>query len=295
MNGRAVAGADKVVSVEGCPIHYLQWGERGAPGVVLVAPSAGHAHWFDHVAALLADQFNVAAVDLSGSGDSGRRESYSREGITAEIMAVCGDAGMLAGPLKPILVGHSAGAQYAMRAAIARGADLLGVIAVDGLRYARLAKDHAVKVLEGERGPPRPPRIYDTLDEAVSRFRLMPQPLVPVDATEILDHIARHSYRQIEGGWVSKYDPAQGATIDLALELVDALRDLRCRSAAIFAEHTHLADETAAAVIGKASGGRTVVFTIPGTTHYPFIDSPAAYVAAITGVALTWVAEASRA
>jgi pimeloyl-ACP methyl ester carboxylesterase len=121
----------------------------------------------------------------------------------------------------------------------------------------------------------------------------MPQPLVPVEAPEILAHIARHSYREVEGGWVSKYDPAHGATIDLALELVGALRGLECRSAAIFAEHTHLADETAAEVIGVVSGGRTVVFTIPGTTHYPFIDSPAAYVAAIKGVALTWIANSA--
>ena len=282
------AGADRTVAVEGCPIHYLQWGDPSAPGLVLVSPSAGHAHWFDHVAPLLAESFNVAAIDLAGCGDSGRREAYTRETISAEIMAVCGDAGMT----DPVLVGHSAGAQYAMRAAMAGGAELLGVISVDGLRYARLAKDHAVKVLEGERPPPRPPRVYATLEEAASRFRLMPQPLAPIDAPEILSHIARHSYREVEGGWVSKYDPAQGTTIDLALELVDALPDLECRSAALFAEHTHLADETAAEVIGRASGGRTVVFTIPGTTHYPFIDSPAAYVGAIKGVALSWVAEA---
>lgn len=290
----APIGVSREVEVDGCPIHYLQWGERSDPGLVLIAPSGAHAHWFDHVAPLLAERFNVAAIDLAGCGDSGRRESYTREAISAEIMAVCGDAGMMAGPGKPVLVGHSAGAQYAMRAAIAHGADLLGVIAVDGLRYARLAKDHAVKVLEGERAPPRPPRVYPTLEEAVERFRLMPQPLVPVEAPEILGHIARHSYRESEGGWVSKYDPAHGATIDLALELVAALRGLECRAAAIFAEHTHLADETAAEVIGAASGGRTVVFTIPGTTHYPFIDSPAAYVAAILGVTLAWVADAGR-
>lgn len=290
----APSGVSREVVVAGCRIHYLQQGASTAPGLLLIAPSAGHAHWFDQVAPLLADQFNVAAIDLSGCGDSGRRESYSRELISAEILAVCGDAGMLAGPVRPVLVGHSAGAQYAMRAAIAHGTDLLGVIAVDGLRYARLAKDHAVKVLEGERPPPRPPRVHPTLEEAMARFRLTPQPLAPIDAPETLTHIARHSYREVEGGWLSKYDPAHGATIDLALELVDALRALECRSAAIFAEHTHLADDTAAEAIGAASGGRTVVFAIPGTTHYPFIDSPAAYVAAIKGVALSWVAEERR-
>lgn len=287
----AQPGTSRTVEVAGCPIHYLEWGTRGQPGLLFVPASAGHAHWYDHVAPLFADQFHVVAIDLAGCGDSGRREAYTTELIAAEIFAVCGDAGLFDAEVPPTIVGHSAGAQYAMRAAIVHDEALLGVITIDGLRYARLEKDHAVKVLDGERAPPRPPRVYAELDEAVSRFRLMPQPLAPIEADAVIAHIARHSFRAVEGGWTAKYDSAQGATIGLALELVGALKHLRCRSAAVFSEHTHLADETAAEVIGAASGGRTVVFTIPGTTHYPMIDSPFAFVAAVKGVVLSWIAE----
>lgn len=287
----AAPGLSRFVEVEGCAIHYLEWGRAEKPGLVFVPESGGHAHWFDHVAPLFADQFHVVAIDLAGCGDSGRRPAYTNELIAAEIMAVCAHAGMFAGPVPPILVGHSAGAQFALRTAIANDAALLGVICIDGLRYAKLAKDHAVHILGGERPAPKPPRIYASLEEAVSRFRLRPEPLAPIDAPHILDNIARHSFRPVDGGWTAKFDPAQASTITLALELTDALKDLNCRSAAIFSEHTHLADETAGDAIGVASKGRTVAFTVPGTTHYPLIDSPFAFVAAAKGVALTWVAE----
>lgn len=295
---RAIAspGESRFVEVSGAEIHYLQWGSREKPGLLFVPASGGHAHWFDHVAPFFADRFNVAAIDLSGCGDSDRRASYSHDLIAAEIMGVCADAGMLAGAVSPTIVGHSAGAQFAMRAAVANDAALLGVIAVDGLRYARLEKDQAIKALTGDRKlpEPRPAKVYADLEEAAARFRLRPEPLAPIGAPHIFRHIGRHSYRAVEGGWTAKFDPAQASTITLAFDMTEALGGLKCRSASLYCEHTHLADETAADAITAISGGRTVVFTIPGTTHYPMIDSPFAFVAAIEGVVLSWIAEAHR-
>lgn len=295
---RAIAapGESRFAEIASASIHYLQWGDRDKPGLLFVPASGGHAHWFDHVAPLFADRCNVVAIDLSGCGDSARRLEYTHDLIVAEIMGVCAHAGMLDAAQPPTIVGHSAGAQFAMRAALANDTALLGVIAVDGLRYTRLEKDHAVKVLDGDRKPvdPRPPKVYASIDDAAARFRLRPEPLAPVDAPWILDHIGRHSYRAANGGFVAKFDPAQASAITLALELTEALKDLKCRSAAIYSEHTHLADETAAAAITAMSEGRTVVFTLPGTTHYPMIDSPFAFVAAIEGVVLSWLAEEAR-
>ena len=288
----ATPGDSHVVEVKGCAIHYLSWGDPKQPGLLFAPPGGGHARWFDHVAPLFADQFHVVAMDPSGCGDSGRRAAYSRELITAEIEGVLADSGLLAAATPPTLVGHSAGAQAAVRAALACGERLLGVISIDGLRYARLEKDHAIKILEtpGARPQPRPAKVHATYAEAVARFRLSPTPLMEVGNGFIVDHIARQSYRQVEGGWASKYDTAQGETITLAFELVDALKDLRCNAAAIYSEHTHLADETAPAAIAAATNGSVVSFRILGTSHYPMIDSPFAFVAAVKGVALTWIA-----
>jgi pimeloyl-ACP methyl ester carboxylesterase len=102
----------------------------------------------------LADQFHVVSMDIAGCGDSGRRDHYTLELIVSEIMAVCADSGMLSAAVPPILVGHSVGGQHIVRVAMAHGKSLLGVIAVDALRYAELAHDKAVG--PGNSSPPWP-------------------------------------------------------------------------------------------------------------------------------------------
>jgi pimeloyl-ACP methyl ester carboxylesterase len=293
---RAIAAPcdSRFVEVDGCPIHYLRWGDRRRPGLLMVPAGGGHAHWFAHLAPLLADQFHVVSIDLAGCGDSGRRPSYSREQITAEIIAACADAGMFDAAVPPALLGHSAGAHHALHAAIAHHDKLLGVISIDGLRYAALARDPGIAMLSGPRPAPRPPRHYPSLAEAVASFRLSPAPQVPIGHDYIVEHIARRSYRQDERGWTLKYDPAQMAALSLSLDIKDKLAGLGCRAAAIYAEHSHLADETLYAVFEEATGGTVPVFVMPGTSHYPPIDSPLAFVSTVKAILLSWVAEIRR-
>jgi pimeloyl-ACP methyl ester carboxylesterase len=278
------------VEVAGCPIHYLRWGDAHRPGLLLLPGSGGHAHWFSHVAPLFADQFHVVSMDVAGCGDSGRRDVYTRDLIVAEIMAVCTHSGMLSSPLPPILAGHSIGGQHVVRAAMTYGSSLLGVIAIDGLRYAELPSDSAVKALKGPRPALPPPRIYPDYESAVARFRLTPAPAIDVRTTYVLDHIARHSVMQVKGGWSWKFDPALSSVASLGLELKDALKDLPCYAAAVYGENSHLADGTLLSSMEAATHGEVPVFTIPGTSHYPMIDSPLAFVSAIKGIALTWLA-----
>jgi pimeloyl-ACP methyl ester carboxylesterase len=284
----------RFVEVVGCAIHYLQWGDPRSPGLLLVPGTGGHAHWFSHVAPLFADQFHVVAMDIAGCGDSGCRAVYTRELIVSEIMDVCSDSGMFAAAVPPILVGHSVGGQHVARVAIAHGNSLLGVIAVDGLRYAELARDPAVKALKGPRPAPPPVRIYPDYESAVARFRLSPTPEVDIQMPHVLDHIARHSVRKVEGGWTWKFDTALASIASLGLELKDALRDLPCHAAAIYGEHTHLADESLLSSMAEATHGEVPVFRIPGTSHYPMLDSPLAFIAAVKGIGLSWVAAALR-
>jgi pimeloyl-ACP methyl ester carboxylesterase len=284
----------RFVQVDGCAIHYLRWGDAHHPGLLLLPGSGGHAHWFSHVAPLFADQFQVVSMDIAGCGDSGRRETYTRELITAEIMAVCDDAGLLSKALPPILAGHSVGAQHVVRTALTHGRSLLGVIAIDGLRYAELPHDSAVKALKGPRSAPPPPRVYPDYDSAVARFRLLPAPMVDIQATYVLDHIARHSVGPVEGGWGWKFDQRLGSVTSLGLELKDLLKDLPCHAAAIYGEKTHLADETMLTSMTAVTKGEVPIFTIPGTSHYPMIDSPLAFVSAIKGIGLTWLASTRR-
>ena len=115
------------VEVEGCRIHFATWGERGKPGLVLVHGSNAHLEWWRFVAPFLADQFRVAAIDLSGNGDSGWRERYSGELFAREVMAVC-DAAELGE--RPFVVGHSFGGFVTLEVGHHFG-DQLGGISVD--------------------------------------------------------------------------------------------------------------------------------------------------------------------
>ncbi|MCG8592747.1 MAG: alpha/beta fold hydrolase, partial [Proteobacteria bacterium] len=114
---------DRVVAVDGCPIHYLHWGERDKPGIVLVHGGAAHAHWWSFIAPQLTHEYQVVALDLSGHGDSGRRQEYPREVWAKEIMAVVADAG-IAEP--PIVVGHSMGGFVCIVTAAEYGDQLAG-------------------------------------------------------------------------------------------------------------------------------------------------------------------------
>ena len=95
---------------------------------MLVHGGAAHARWWDHIAPLLAHDRRVVALDLSGHGDSGRRERYSLDGWAHEVLAVARAAGITD---PPIIVGHSMGGFVALRAAGLFGADLEGIVVID--------------------------------------------------------------------------------------------------------------------------------------------------------------------
>ena len=61
-----------------------------------------------------------------------------------------------------------------------------------------------------------------------------------------------------------------------------------------YGEHTHLADHTLLSSMMTVTNGEVPVFTIPGSSHYPMIDSPLAFVSGIKGIALAWNAAARR-
>ena len=64
-------------------------GGRGGAG----ARGAAHAHWWSFIAPLLTREYQVVAPDLTGHGDSGRREEYPREIWAEEVMAVAEHGG----------------------------------------------------------------------------------------------------------------------------------------------------------------------------------------------------------
>ena len=62
--------ADKFIDANGLRLHYLDYGNDGAPWVVCVHGLTSNAHAFDALAPHLAAKYHVISVDVRGRGDS---------------------------------------------------------------------------------------------------------------------------------------------------------------------------------------------------------------------------------
>jgi esterase len=62
--------SDKFVDANGLRLHYLDYGNDGAPWLVCVHGLTGNAHNFDTLAPHLASKYHVISVDVRGRGDS---------------------------------------------------------------------------------------------------------------------------------------------------------------------------------------------------------------------------------
>lgn len=276
---RAVAEPcdDRFVEVAGCRVHYLRWGAEVRPGVVLVHGGAGHAHWWSFFAPLLLPDYRVAAIDLSGHGDSGRREEYPRELWASEVLAVAADSGF-DGP--PILVGHSMGGFVCIAAAVEAGEQLAGAVILDS--PVRRPDPEAVEGAQGRSF--RNPKVYPDRERALARFRLVPTQ--PCENRYILDHIASHSLREVPGGVTWKFDPAvfRRVTPRAAHEI---LPRVRCRVALLRAQYGLVTPDIGDYMYELLDRNAPVV-EIPECHHHLMLDQPLAVIAALRALLADW-------
>jgi len=89
-----ITPASHQLQVMDCDINYLRWGAEASkrPGILFIHGASAHAHWWDFIAPFFAADRPIAAIDLSGMGDSGWRESYGSKVHVPEIAAVLADA-----------------------------------------------------------------------------------------------------------------------------------------------------------------------------------------------------------
>jgi pimeloyl-ACP methyl ester carboxylesterase len=265
------------VEVENCPIRYLVWGEAGRAGVVLVHGGAAHAHWWSFIAPLLLPDYQVVALDLSGHGDSGRRETYPRELWAREVLAVADDAGFRE---PPIVVGHSMGGFVCIAAAAAHGDRLAGAVILDSP-----VRRPDPEVEEGARGRAfRNPKVYPDEKAALAHYRLVPDQ--PCENRFIFDHIAWHSLRRVPDGWTWKFDPAifRWVTPRAAREI---LPEVRCR-VALFRAARGLVTPDIGAYMYELLHRNAPVIEVPEAHHHLMLDQPLALVTGLRTLLADW-------
>lgn len=91
-------------------LHYVQWGEQGAP-VLCIHGITANAFCFQAIADELASDYRVFAYDLRGRGDSDKpKEGYSVPIHVSDLAALIDELGLE----RPVLIGHSLGAMIAL-------------------------------------------------------------------------------------------------------------------------------------------------------------------------------------
>jgi pimeloyl-ACP methyl ester carboxylesterase len=272
------------VVVDDCAIHYLFWPAELTTaihrGLLFVHGGGAHANWWSFIAPYFTRYFRVAAIDLSGMGDSGRRQSYGSDIRAAEMRGVIADAGL---GQHPFLIGHSFGGFMTMKLASQFGQDLGGAVIVDS----------PIRSPEEEVSRPLSPpnwankKICPTFDAAVARFRLMPPQLCDNDF--IVEFIARHSLMRVEGGWTWKFDGAAIGARRFGEPFREYLQAVRCRAALIFGERSALVSRTTASYMSQLMGPKAPIVEVPEAQHHVMLDQPLAFVAALRMLLENWI------
>lgn len=270
---------DRHVDVDGCRIHYMLWSDDDAkPGMILVHGMGAHAHWWSFIAPFFTDNYRVAALDLGGFGDSGYRDEYSADKFVNELLSVRDHAGFGDGTL---IIGHSFGGFVTLQTAVEHGQDLAGVVLVDSpVRPPDYDWESRVRT-----SPIRPKKTYPDRGSAVARFRLRP----PQDCTNsyIMDYIARHSVREVDGGWEWKFDDRLFDTFERG-SLSSDLAGIPCRMAVIFGEESKLFTQEIADYMFETLDRSVPFVSIPEAEHHIWFDQPLAFISSLRTLLAEW-------
>ena len=258
----------KTVEVDECDVSYRHYEAIGKPGMLLIHGMNAHSRWWDFIAPQLLDRYQVAAMDLTGMGDSDYRYEYSSNTYADEILAVLDDAKF---GTDSIVVAHSFGGYMAVRAANKAPDRFKALVMVDsGIRHPDDPVPEQIW-MSGARS-----KIYPDKETALNRFRV--QPPQPCDNEFLLQYIARNSLMPVDGGWTWKFDE------DLLTSLTDAERKpeefqaLTTTLGVIFGADSELFSRRTLEYMQELISEPFLIKEIANAQHHLFLDQPQAFV-----------------
>ena len=194
-HSRDVRYVSRHTVVRSLRFHFSEWGEPGAPKVLLLHGGNQSAHSWDLVSLHLSDRYHVFALDQRGHGDSewSRDQDYSIEAKAADVLAFVDDQGIDA----PVIMGHSMGGRVTMNVALAHPKLARGLVLVDvgpELSPGGVEVIHNFVTRNVE---------FDDLEEFLDN-------VVKYDRFRSREHIARtvkyNMLRRADGKYISKVD-----------------------------------------------------------------------------------------
>ena len=258
------------MSVNGLDLHYLDWGNVGAPPVVCVHGYTSSAEPFNALARHFQDRFHIVAPDVRGHGKS----AWSPEGAYQYRDQVGDLAGLVdqLGLARFTLIGTSMGGIIAMAFAAAQAARLAGLVINDIGPDVEEGSQRITQMVGGR------PDEFATLEDAMAYRR----EISPVTASRPMSdqrEVALGVLRQqADGRWVWKMDPAyirqrvqHGAPPRPALWPV--LKSLPCPTLVVWGtESDVLLEAQARRMVGVLPRGELV--KVAGVAHAPTLVEP---------------------
>jgi pimeloyl-ACP methyl ester carboxylesterase len=192
-------------------LHYVDWGNPGAPPLLLVHGGRDHCRNWDWVATALRNDYHVLAPDLRGHGDS----QWSPDG-SYSVAAYIYDLAQLIHQqeLAPVtIIAHSLGGMLTLRYAGIYPDNVRKIVAIEGLGMTpRAMVDRAKQpiadrmqrwIAEQRDLSGRVARRYVSIDEALKRMQEANRFLSPEQAR----HLTQQGVNQNEDGTYSwKFD-----------------------------------------------------------------------------------------
>jgi esterase len=260
---------DATIMLDGLRFHYCEWGDPGAPPLVLLHAYTMHARTWDTFAQAMAGRFRVLALDQRGHGETdwvplaGYAEELRHHDLRAFVEAL--QLGRCS------LVGFSFGGTTACS-------------------YAALYPESAERLVMFEcfsagRGPAAQahltalrslPETFAAPEEAASAF----QPLAPYAPEDELRHWMRGSLMQREDDiWIWRTDPllrmppgpGWPPRVPKPEVLRERLAQVRCPTLLVVGEKSF---EVEAAELAAAANPRARFVRIPQAGHWVPLDNP---------------------
>ena len=262
-------------TANGLRLHYLDWGNYGAPHMVYVHGLRGTAHAFDGTARRFRDRYHIMAVDVRGRGESAwsPEGKYDYQDYVADLESVVDQPGLE----HFTLVGTSMGGIISMAYAGAHPERLERLILNDIGPDPEPGSDRITQAVAAT------PDAFSTLEEALSFRRSTMPALARLTEAEQREQALFVVQQEPDGRWVWKMDPAIGRQRAAGGSpsrpaLWPVLQRLQCPTLVVWGMESD--------VLSEAQGRRMVdvlphgeLAAIPGVGHAPTLTEPEAIAA----------------
>ena len=246
--------------------HYLDWGTRGLPPVLMLHGGAQTAHSFDEVAPPIARRHHVVCLDQRGHGDSDWGPRYRRVDFVGDASALLDRLGWRT----TSLVGMSLGGLNSIAFAAAHPDRVRALVVVDVVpSVAPEGREQIAKQLSVQE--------FASFDDAVE----MAHRFNPRRTIENIRERLGHAMRAFpDGRWRYKFDPDMAGGVQDLERLWSDVRRLRCPTLLVRgAESNIVTDDGVARFLSLVPGSRVAV--VAGAGHSVMGDNPMGFLAAV--------------